>query len=118
MEKNEIQKEIDYIYRVKFNLTITKDLMKDIKRLVELELLLNKTAEVCELEIEKALDEHRKLINTDFREQYAEELGLDEGENVAQAVYDCDYESIDFNIGFEQGYMRGLEVALTILKNK
>ena len=37
-----IKKEIDYIYRVKFNLTVSEDLMKDIKRLIELELLLAK----------------------------------------------------------------------------
>ena len=35
-----IRNEIDYIYRVKLNLTVTKDVMETIKRLVELELLL------------------------------------------------------------------------------
>jgi hypothetical protein len=35
-----IREEIDYIYRVKLNLTVSKDIMETIKRLVELELLL------------------------------------------------------------------------------
>jgi len=41
-EINLIQNEIDYIYSVKLNLTVTKDIMKTIKRLIELELLLEK----------------------------------------------------------------------------
>lgn len=69
--------------------------------------------------IEKELQHHREMLNTELREQYAHELELDhedESIDVAQAVLDCDYESMDFNIGFEQGYMRGLEVALSLIK--
>lgn len=39
-----------------------------------------------------------------------------EGETISELIESADIESTEFNIGFEQGYLRGLEVALSIVK--
>jgi len=67
--------------------------------------------------VQKELDEHIEMLNTEFKEQYEDELDLEEGETVAEGIRDTDIDTIDFNIGFEQGYMRGLEVALSNFKD-
>lgn len=68
--------------------------------------------------IQKELDEHRQMLNDECL-SYKIELTNDDQDNtetVADLVRDADIDSIEFNIGFEQGYMRGLEVALSIIK--
>jgi hypothetical protein len=37
-------------------------------------------------------------------------------ETIAELVASADFDNIDFNVGFEQGYLRGLEVALSVIK--
>jgi len=66
--------------------------------------------------IQKELKDHIKSLNTDFKDQYGEELNVQKGEKVSDAIDFADIDSIDFNIGFEQGFMRGLEVALSKFK--
>jgi hypothetical protein len=68
--------------------------------------------------IQKELDEHIKTLNEDYL-QYKIELTNGDEDNmelVSDLVRDADIDSIEFNIGFEQGYMRGLEVALSLTK--
>jgi hypothetical protein len=66
--------------------------------------------------IQEELDNHIQELNEDGL-SYKIELTNDDEDNtelVSDLIRDADLENIDFNIGFEQGYMRGLEVALSL----
>jgi hypothetical protein len=68
--------------------------------------------------IQKEINDHIKTLNSEDFEHYRREIDTNEDrqdETVAELVASADIDSVDFNIGFEQGYMRGLEVALSIL---
>ena len=68
--------------------------------------------------IKNELDNHIKEL--DEYEHYRGDLTnyKDEEETpISDLIRNADFESIDFNIGFEQGYIRGLEVAISLLTN-
>lgn len=68
--------------------------------------------------IKKELEEHKQTLNEEYL-HYKDELTNGDENNtqtVAELIRDADIDSIEFNIGFEQGYMRGLEVALSHCK--
>lgn len=75
--------------------------------------------------IKKELQDHIDTLNEKDEEgdevysQYRSELEYqaDEEETIAELIKNADIDSVDFNIGFEQGYMRGLEVALSHCKD-
>lgn len=68
--------------------------------------------------IKKELDEQKEMLNNDF-ESYREELSYnDNTTTIAELVENANLDSVDFNIGFEQGYMRGLEIALSLCDDK
>lgn len=74
--------------------------------------------------IQKEIDEsiaHLNELDTDGEEVYShyrDELQYkeDKSETIADLIQNADLDNTDFNIGFEQGYLRGLEVALSLLK--
>lgn len=77
--------------------------------------------------IQEELDDHITTLNEKDEEgdemfsYYRSELeyGADESEEtIADLVENADIDSVDFNIGFEQGYMRGLQVALSHFKEE
>ena len=63
------------------------------------------------VEIAKRVKEQENLVNTNF---YSDKPNDDELTNW-EFVSNCDWESADFNIGFEQGILRGREEAIQIL---
>lgn len=74
--------------------------------------------------IQKELDNYIDTLNLteddgeEVYSQYRDELSdtpEDDDTPISDLIRNADLESIDFNIGFEQGYMRGLEVALSLL---
>lgn len=67
--------------------------------------------------IQNELDNHINELNEDCSHYKDELTNYDEDntELVSNLIKDADLESIDFNIGHEQGYIRGLEVALSLL---
>lgn len=70
--------------------------------------------------IQKEIDEHITTLNEEYI-HYKDELTNGDEDNistVAELIRDADIDSIEFNIGFEQGYMRGLEVALSHCNNE
>lgn len=74
--------------------------------------------------IQKEIQNHFDTLNEKDEEgdevfaTYRSELEYqaDEEETIAELIASADIDSIDFNIGFEQGYLRGLEVALSVIK--
>jgi hypothetical protein len=74
--------------------------------------------------IQEAILEQVKMLNEkdekgeDVFSSYRMELDFnDDKQNTttAELVRDADIDSVDFNIGFEQGYLRGLETALSLI---
>lgn len=73
--------------------------------------------------IQKELDDHinnlnEKDENGEVYSHYRSELDWNDSQPetpISDLVKDADLESPDFNIGFEQGYMRGIEQALSLL---
>ena len=43
---------------------------------------------------------------------YRDELGGSKEDKIADLIENCDWESEDFNVGFEQGFIRGMESVL------
>lgn len=75
--------------------------------------------------IQKELDEAIKSLNEkdengeEVFSYYRDDLDYNEeraGETIAELIESADIDSTEFNIGFEQGYLRGLEVALSVVK--
>ncbi len=69
--------------------------------------------------IQQELDDHITTLNEEYS-HYKDELTNGDENNtqtVAELVRNADIDDIKFNIGFEQGYMRGLEVALSHCKD-
>jgi hypothetical protein len=78
-------------------------------------------------EVKKELQDHIDTLNEKDEEgeevfsQYRMTLDFNDNEpekTTADLVREADLDNVDFNIGFEQGYMRGLEVALSHLTMK
>lgn len=76
--------------------------------------------------IQKEIDEYIEELNSkeedgeEVYSHYRSELDYNDDrkdETIAELIRDADLDCTDFNIGFEQGYMRGLEVALSLTKN-
>lgn len=76
--------------------------------------------------IQKELDEAIATLNErdedgdEVFSNYRAELdynGYKDEESIDELIAGADLDSTDFNIGFEQGYLRGLEVALSTLKH-
>lgn len=61
-----------------------------------------------------AKDENGEEIYSHYRSEL-DFLDNDTETSISDLIKDADIESTDFNIGFEQGYMRGLEVAINLL---
>lgn len=58
---------------------------------------------------EKLLKEHIETLNTEY-EHYKEEYDTNKDyKTTSDMLRDLDIDSIEFNAGFEQGYMRALE---------
>jgi len=77
--------------------------------------------------IQKELQDHIDTLNEKDEEgeetysQYRFTLDYNDDqqeETIAELIENADIDSVDFNIGFEQGYMRGLEVALSRFNKK
>ena len=75
--------------------------------------------------IQKEIQDHIDTLNEKDEEgeemfwNYRSEIDTNEDrqdESIAELVESADFDSTEFNIGFEQGYMRGLEVALSVIK--
>lgn len=79
--------------------------------------------------IQKELDDHIETLNEveedgdgekyEVFSHYRADLDYNDNqkdESIAELVRDADIDSTEFNIGFEQGYLRGLEVALSVVK--
>ena len=75
--------------------------------------------------IQKEIQNHIDTLNEKDEEgeemfwNYRSEIDTNEDrqdETIAELVADADFDSTEFNIGFEQGYLRGLEVALSVIK--
>lgn len=66
--------------------------------------------------IEKEIADHKETLES-YRDQYQDALGGNEEDSIAELIEDCDFESEDFNIGYEQGYISGMESILRTLKN-
>ena len=66
--------------------------------------------------VQEELDQHAEQMRSEDFEYYRDTLELEEGDDVLQAIVDSDYEGDEFNITFEQGYRRALEIILTNLK--
>ena len=59
--------------------------------------------------IEKELYEQIECLNQDFK-HYLSELNQDNsGITVGEAISNADIDSIEFNIGYEQGYIHALK---------
>lgn len=58
---------------------------------------------------EKMLQEHKDTLNNEFWEQYNNEYDFSEHSTTVDGIRDLDIDSIDFNAGFEQGYLYALE---------
>lgn len=68
--------------------------------------------------VQNTLDEHITTLNTEY-EHYKDHLidsysNTENTQTVAELVRDADIDSIEFNIGFEQGYMRALEEIVNV----
>jgi len=68
-------------------------------------------------DIQKEIDDHKESL-MEYDEQYRPEFDFpgNEDKTIVELIEDCDWESPDFNIGFEQGYIRGMEVLLALSK--
>lgn len=67
--------------------------------------------------IQKELDTYIKTLN-EF-EHYRSDLTNYEDDTetpISELIENADFDTPEFNIGFDQGYMRGLEVVLNLLK--
>jgi len=65
-------------------------------------------------QIEKEIADFKKELET--YDQYREYDGGDEKLSIVEIIESLDLDNLDFNAGFEQGYLRGLEVSLSIIK--
>jgi len=66
-------------------------------------------------QLKKIIEVHKKTLEQ--FQYYREAAGVkDETRTIADIIMDCDFESDDFNLGFEQGFIRGLESLLDELK--
>lgn len=77
--------------------------------------------------IQKELQDHIDTLNQkeedgeEVLSYYRAELDLfgdSKEETIAELIENADLDNTDFNIGFEQGYMRGLKVALSVFNKK
>jgi len=68
--------------------------------------------------LQKLIQEHKDTVDEDF-DYYRYELNGDAEHNkdkkTSELVDLADIDSPDFNIGFEQGMMRGYEYALSVI---
>ena len=62
--------------------------------------------------IKNNIQVHRENLEEFEHYRTSLEEGQEEGKTVAELIEDCDFESEDFNLGFEQGYIRGMESVL------
>ena len=70
------------------------------------------SSEAIRKELGMMIESHKETVNKEMT--YYEKP--DENESNYEFVQNCDWESEDFNVGFEQGYARGLEVALNSIR--
>jgi hypothetical protein len=64
-------------------------------------------------EAQKMLEEHiQELENYDHYRMELDPEDENPSKTIAELIRDADIDCIDFNIGFEQGYMRSLEELL------
>lgn len=69
--------------------------------------------------VKEALESHRYSLNSWDFEHYRDSINSEETEmKISDMIEDCDFENEDFNIGFEQGYIRGMENILSLLQSK
>lgn len=75
--------------------------------------------------IKKEIQDHIDTLNEKDDEgeemlwSYRNEIDTNDDrqdESISELVASADFDSTEFNIGFEQGYLRGLEVALSVIK--
>ncbi len=62
----------------------------------------------------KAIKDHKESLEelTQYRDM---EVGIQEKDaTIADIIMSCDWEGDDFDMGFEQGYIRGMEVILNL----
>lgn len=58
-------------------------------------------------EIKKGIKEHRESLEE--YDHYRDTLEGEESEEIADLIENCDWDSEDFNIGFEAGFLAGME---------
>jgi hypothetical protein len=59
--------------------------------------------------IKEILAEHEHNLNVDLDDQYRDEFNFEDGQTCVDGIRDLDIDSMDFNGGFECGYLRALE---------
>ena len=69
-------------------------------------------------DIQREIDGHKKYLNEDFEQYRDMEHNLDKNATIAEIIMSCDWEGDDFNMGFEQGYIRGMEAILSLSTKK
>lgn len=62
-------------------------------------------------DIEKLIADHKEGLE-EYRDHYQDALDGSSEDKIADLIENCDFESEDFNIGFEQGFIRGMEAIL------
>ena len=65
--------------------------------------------------IQKAIDDHKASLE-DFRDQYQDPLNGSPEDKIADLIQNCDWESEDFNVGFENGFLSGMYSVLHHVK--
>lgn len=61
---------------------------------------------------QKMLTDHKTALDNDFWSQYHQEYDFTEYSTTTDGIRDLDIDSIDFNAGFEQGFLYALETLL------
>lgn len=62
-------------------------------------------------DIEKLIADHKEGLE-EYRDHYQDALNGSNDDKIADLIENCDFEGEDFNIGFEQGFIRGMEAIL------
>lgn len=65
--------------------------------------------------VEHDIEEHKRSLDSPEFEHYRDEF-FDEDTKISELIMMADFMNIDFDIGFEQGYIRGMEEVLRKLK--
>lgn len=66
-------------------------------------------------DVKTLLTEHIENLNNDYQ-HYKDEYGKKDSVTVSEMIQDLDIDSMEFNAGYEQGYMHALQQVIRINK--